>query len=642
MMKTNNKNSGGGGGGGGGAGSVLGGLFRNISKGIQGKAAEIRNDHHCKELGMIWDKKKKDWTFYELDREWVEIEEKERLKQQQDNSSSSSSSNGDNKEERKVKDREYYDLLGASTNATPAEIKKSYYKKARIVHPDKNPDDPEAADKFQQLGHAYNVLSNEQLRANYDKNGKAETTAEEEAAGQVDAMVFFNVMFGSMLVEPYIGELWIAHTADSMLKDGGKASQGGGDGTSNGFGDGLDDLTDEELAQLPEEEREKMINRREEIMDERLKALREEGELKKAKRRVLCAKNLRERVAPYIQKIRDCDKKGDGNNNDSIDNGIDSNNDDAKDNDNDNDIDIDNKNVTGEESSSQNKQAVRKAFREECRKEAEKIVRGAQGDWYLNIIGFALEVNAEEYLGFEKTFLGLGGVVARSRATASGFSSTMGLVGAGIKAATAGVRAMQTAETIQKDLEKKSMETADANTDVNASANANATGRDYGASDSNSPPKKKLAELSEEDQLKLAAEMQKSMEDSLPTFLEFALAINKRDIQDTLKGVCQKLFDDASVSKPSRVLRAEAVRILGNEFQKVAAAAKKSNPQGNSKMSADDIKLKLNVAAMATMAKAQGQELSEDDQQALMKQAKEAMEQQQQQQKQQGSTGTST
>ena len=635
MMNNNNNNNNSGGGGGGGAGSVLGGLFRNISKGIQGKAAELRNDHYCKEMGMIWDKKQKDWTFYELDREWQEIEDKERQKQQQDNNSNGS---GDNKEERKVKDREYYDLLGASTNATPAEIKKSYYKKARIVHPDKNPDDPEAADKFQQLGHAYNVLSNEQLRANYDKNGKAETTAEEEAAGQVDAMVFFNVMFGSMLVEPYIGELWIAHTADSMLKDGGKASKGGGDGSS--IDDGLDNLTDEELAQLPEEEREKMIKRREEVMDERLKALREEGELKKAKRRVMCAKNLRERVAPYIQKILDCDKKiysDDNNNNDSIGNDNNNNN-----NSNDSNVDgddNDNDNVTAEESSSQKKQAVRKAFREECRKEAEKIASGAQGDWYLNIIGFALEVNAEEYLGFEKTFLGLGGVVARSRATASGFSSTMGLVGAGIKAATAGVRAMQTAETIQKDLEeKRSLETAD--------ANGNATTGGDDDNDSNSPPKKKLTELSEADQMILAAEMQNAMDDSLPTILEFALAINKRDIQDTLKGVCQKLFDDASVPKASRVLRAEAVRILGSEFQKVAAAAKKSNPEGNSKMSADDIKLKMNVAAMATMAKAQGQELSEDDQQALMKQAKEAMEQQQQQQEQQqqqrGSTGAST
>ena len=497
---------------------------------------------------MVWDKKERQWTFYLLDQEWEQIEEKEKQKKLETASSS------DGQEERIVKDREYYDLLGVSTNATPSEIKKFYYKKARVVHPDKNPGDPEAQKKFQELGHAYNVLSNEQLRANYDKNGKAETTAEEEAGGQVDAMVFFNVMFGSMLVEPYIGELWIAHTADSMLKDGGK----------------MDDLTPEELKQLPEEEREK-------IMTEKLAVMQEESELKKAKRQVTCAKNLRERVEPYLRAV--------------------------------------NSSNAPKEAA---KEAAKEAFCKECREEAMKISKGAQGDFYLNIIGFSLEVNAEEYLGFQKSFLGLGGHLARTKANASGFGSTLGLLGAGLKAASAGVRTMHQAESIQKDLEER--------------AAASGNGEDSGSTEEGAA-KKSVTELSEEEQMKLAMEMQDAMDDSLPTFLEFALAINKRDIQNTLKEVCKKLFDDASVPKESRLLRAEAIQILGTEFRTVGATVVK--PNSNSKMNADDIKLQLNVAAMATMAKAQGQELSQDDQQELMKQAKEQqlMEQQQQQEK---------
>jgi curved DNA-binding protein CbpA len=488
-----------------------------------------------------------------LDQEWEQIEEKEKQKKLAEGGTGDG---GDGKEERIVKDREYYDLLGVSTNATPSEIKKSYYKKARIVHPDKNPGDPEAATKFQQLGHAYNVLSNEQLRANYDKNGKAETTAEEEAGGQVDAMVFFNVMFGSMLVEPYIGELWIAHTADSMLKDGGK----------------IDDLTPEELEQLPEEEREK-------VLKQKLAVMEEESELKKAKRQVTCAKNLRERVQPYLKAI----------------------------------------NTEGSE-----KEEVKRRFREECHEEALKIAQGAQGDFYLKIIGFALEINAEEYLGFEQSFLGLGGHLARTKANASGFGSTLGLLGAGIKAASAGVRTMQQAESIQKDIEGRTMGAS--LDDGEASATAAASG--------SAGEKKGVTELSEEEQMKLAMEMQDAMDDSLPTFLEFALAINKRDIQTTLKDVCKKLFDDASVPKESRFLRAEAVQILGSEFRNVGATVADAN--GESKMNAEDIKLQMNVAAMATVAKAQGQELSEADQQELMKQAKaQLMEQQQQQQQQQ-------
>lgn len=498
---------------------------------------------------MVWDKKEKQWTFYLLDKEWEQIEEKEKEKSLEGKTDA-----GDGKEERVVKDREYYDLLGVSTNATPSEIKKSYYKKARIVHPDKNVGDPDAATKFQALGHAYNVLSNEQLRANYDKNGKAETTAEEEASGQVDAMVFFNVMFGSMLVEPYIGELWIAHTADSMMKDGGAG--------------GLDGFTQEELEALPEEEREK-------IMEEKIAAMQEESEFKKAKREVTCAKNLRERVAPYLNAIKNEGKS---------------------------------------------KEEVKNSFRMECREEAMRIANGAQGDFYLKIIGFSLEVNAEEYLGFERSFLGLGGHLARTRANASGFSSTMGLLGAGIKAASAGVRTMQQAESIQKGIEER---TASQDDEINSSS----------AESGESLAGKKVTELSEEEQMALAMEMQDAMDDSLPTFLEFALAINKRDIQKTLQGVCKKVFDDASVPKESRFLRAEAVKILGREFQKVAAMA--VNPDSNSKMNADDIKVQLNVAAMATMAKAQGQELSEEDQKELMKQAKEAQLMEQQQQEQQ-------
>lgn len=511
---------------------------------------------------MVWDRKEKQWTFYLLDQEWEEIEEKEKQKKLAEVGDSS-----DGKAERIVKDREYYDLLGVSTNATPSEIKKSYYKRARIVHPDKNPGDPEAATKFQELGHAYNVLSNEQLRANYDKNGKAETTAEEEAGGQVDAMVFFNVMFGSMLVEPYIGELWIAHTADSMLKDGGTV--------------GSNDLTPEELEQLPEEEREK-------ILEQKLAVMQEESELKKAKRQVTCAKNLRERVEPYLRAIN------------------------------------------SEES---NKEEAKKRFREECHEEAMRIAKGAQGDFYLNIIGFSLEVNAEEYLGFEKSFLGLGGHLARTKANASGIGSTLGLLGAGIKAASAGVRTMHQAESIQKGIEERTLA-------ANGEASATAAGSDEnsnssaGGEDSAAGKMKKVTELSEEEQMKLAMEMQDAMDDSLPTFLEFALAINKRDIQTTLRDVCKKLFDDASVPKESRFLRARAIQILGSEFRNVAAM--EVNPNSNSKMNADDIKLQLNVAAMATMAKAQGQEMSQDDQEEMMKQAKEArlMEQQQQQQQQ--------
>ncbi|WBL21433.1 MULTISPECIES: molecular chaperone DnaJ [unclassified Zunongwangia] len=66
---------------------------------------------------------------------------------------------------------DYYDILGLSKGASAAEIKKAYRKMAIKYHPDKNPGDTEAENKFKKAAEAYEVLGNEEKRAKYDRFG---------------------------------------------------------------------------------------------------------------------------------------------------------------------------------------------------------------------------------------------------------------------------------------------------------------------------------------------------------------------------------------------------------------------------------------------------------------------------------------
>ena len=67
--------------------------------------------------------------------------------------------------------RDYYEILSVAKDASQEEIKKAYRKKAIQFHPDKNPDDPTAEDKFKEAAEAYEVLSNPEKRQRYDQFG---------------------------------------------------------------------------------------------------------------------------------------------------------------------------------------------------------------------------------------------------------------------------------------------------------------------------------------------------------------------------------------------------------------------------------------------------------------------------------------
>ncbi|KAI1195055.1 DnaJ domain-containing protein [Nemania serpens] len=108
-----------------------------------------------------------------------------------------------------VVDTTYYDALGVKPAATEIEIKKAYRKLAIVHHPDKNPNDPTAHEKFQTIGEAYQVLSDKDLRAAYDKYGKESAKPGE---GFVDPAEFFSSIFGGDAFVDWIGEI-------SLMKD---------------------------------------------------------------------------------------------------------------------------------------------------------------------------------------------------------------------------------------------------------------------------------------------------------------------------------------------------------------------------------------------------------------------------------------
>ncbi|XP_074597931.1 dnaJ heat shock protein family member shriveled [Brevipalpus obovatus] len=86
--------------------------------------------------------------------------------------------------------RDFYKILGVPKNANLNQIKKAYRSSAKEMHPDKNKDDPKAAEKFQDLAAAYEVLSDSEKRRTYDAHG------EEGLKGDFGAQDVFSSFFG--------------------------------------------------------------------------------------------------------------------------------------------------------------------------------------------------------------------------------------------------------------------------------------------------------------------------------------------------------------------------------------------------------------------------------------------------------------
>lgn len=131
----------------------------------------------------------------------------------------------------KVADTTYYDLLEVQVDASDADIKKAYRKMAIKHHPDKNPDDPSANERFQAIGEAYQVLSDKDLRQQYNEHGKDYAVP---AEGFADPAEFFSMIFGGQGFNDWIGEISLirdltkAMEMNEETEEGAEAAAGAG------------------------------------------------------------------------------------------------------------------------------------------------------------------------------------------------------------------------------------------------------------------------------------------------------------------------------------------------------------------------------------------------------------------------------
>ncbi len=93
--------------------------------------------------------------------------------------------------------RDYYEILGVERSVTKDELRKAYRKLAMQYHPDRNPDDKEAEEKFKEAAEAYEVLNDDQKRANYDRFGHEGVRGSSQGFSDInDIFSHFSDIFG--------------------------------------------------------------------------------------------------------------------------------------------------------------------------------------------------------------------------------------------------------------------------------------------------------------------------------------------------------------------------------------------------------------------------------------------------------------
>src|SRR3954466_949598 len=119
--------------------------------------------------------------------------------------------------------RDYYEILGVTKTASADEIKKAYRKVAMQYHPDRNPGDKSAEEKFKEAAEAYEVLSDADKRAQYDRFGHAGVSGNGRAGGHYQNMDDIFSQFGDIFGEDIFGSFFGGGGGGSRTSSGRRA-----------------------------------------------------------------------------------------------------------------------------------------------------------------------------------------------------------------------------------------------------------------------------------------------------------------------------------------------------------------------------------------------------------------------------------
>lgn len=405
-----------------------------------------------------------------------------------------------------VKDTAYYDLLEVSTGATGLEIKKSYRKLAIKYHPDKNPGNEEAAETFKRISEAYQVLSDEQLRAKYDQYGIQEAGT----GDMVDPEEFFEMIFGGKAFLDWIGEMTLLKNLNKEMEMQASESSGEVEDSNKLLGD--ESLNGMTLAEQTEKLKEELKRKKEE---ERRRVEKEQED-----HREEIQKNLTKQLVDRLSIYTETDKSAD----------------------------------------------VVESFKEKFRLEAESMKMESFGLELLHTIGSIYYNKANVFLKSESTFLGLGGWLGTFKEKGGIIKDTYNTISAALDAQKT-LQKLTEMNDLRESVNEEGAEGTDSTS--KPSEDATPEVKPSHEATAEAPAKSKTATTEEPVVIPTVEEVAELEKLLMGKILAAAWRGSHMEVSSNLRQVVSNVLYDKDIPLQKRIERANALKIIGQVFKSV-------------------------------------------------------------------------